>query len=149
MSPDREVDVQNRTRSLVAMNEALIAEMQERQASDQLQVDLLRQLVKAQEDEQRRISRELHDQLGQQVTAIQLKLSFLKSRRSSATLPEMDIDDVIALVKQLDDDIEFLVWQMRPTVLEDLGLAEALSEYTNSWSTHTRVAAQIILNGTP
>jgi signal transduction histidine kinase len=74
-----EVRVDQRTHDLARANEALRAEMHERKRSEELRIRLLQQLVKAQENEQRRISRELHDQLGQLVTALGVKLAGLKS----------------------------------------------------------------------
>ena len=40
------------------------------------------------------------------------------------------------LAKQLDRDVDFLVWEMRPTALDDLGLQEALTNYAQNWSKH-------------
>ncbi|HVL58065.1 MAG TPA: chemotaxis protein CheB [Burkholderiaceae bacterium] len=141
-----EARVRERTRELAQANEALRREIAERRQSEAVRVGLLRQLVTAQENERRRISRELHDQLGQQVTALGLKISALKS----ASLPppaQEQVDTLTRIVAQLDSDLEFLVWELRPTALDDLGLQDALSDYVASWGRYFEVPAQFHVRG--
>ena len=138
-----ELRVVERTSELADSNEALRREMLERGAAEQARVQLLRQLVSAQEEERQRISRELHDQLGQEVTALGLKLSALKR---GATVPDPvrgELDNLEQSVKQIEADLEFLVWELRPTGLDDLGLPEALADYAASWSRYTGIAASV------
>ena len=63
-----------RTRELAETNAALVAEMNERRVAEQQKIDLLKRLVTTQEDERRRIARDLHDHLGQRLTALRLKI---------------------------------------------------------------------------
>ena len=136
-----EVRVDQRTWDLARANDALRAEMQERKRSEALRIRLLQQLVKAQEDEQRRISRELHDQLGQQVTALGLKLAALRSRAEVTPHLQQEIAALGSIARQLDQDVDFIVWQLRPTALDDLGLVDALNDYVTSWSNHLGISA--------
>ena len=138
-----EARVNDRTRELERANEAVRREMMERAQSDEERVRLLRRLVNAQEEERTRISRELHDQLGQEVTALGLKLAMV---RSAPELPQQlraEIAQAEKLVSELDDDVEFLVWQLRPTGLNELGFAEALSDYVANWTTHFGVKTEV------
>jgi signal transduction histidine kinase len=66
--------VEERTQALEQANEALRKEVTERKRVEGERIELLGQLVSAQEDERRRFARDLHDQLGQQLTALRLKL---------------------------------------------------------------------------
>lgn len=135
--------VAERTRELAAANEALRRELGERRESDGARVRLLRLVVSAQEDERRRIARELHDQLGQEVTALGLKLAALKLAPELRPSTREQIAHLQEIVRQLDSDVDFLVWDLRPTGLDDLGLAEALADYVASWSKYFGIPAQL------
>ena len=73
-----EVRVRERTAELARANESLREEMRERERADRARTDLLARLVFAQEDERRRIAREMHDQFGEQLTALGHRIASLK-----------------------------------------------------------------------
>jgi PAS domain S-box-containing protein len=119
----------------------------ERKKEEEARKDLGRRLLNAQEDERRRISRELHDQLGQQLSALKWRLEAL--RREHAAQPHLDaqLASLQAIASQLDADVDFIAWQLRPTGLDDLGLAVALKHYVASWSEHFHIQAQLHVGG--
>ena len=126
--------VEERTAELAAANEALGAEVAEHKRAEEARRELLRRLVTSQEDERRRIARELHDRTGQHLTALLLELQALKD---AAQLRPTDLDRVQrlqALVKQLGRDVHHLAWELRPTALDDFGLHTALLNYAEEWS---------------
>jgi signal transduction histidine kinase len=53
------------------------------------------------------------------------------------------IESLQAISKRLDEDIDFLVWELRPTALDDLGFEAALSKYVANWSKHFGVCAEL------
>jgi PAS domain S-box-containing protein len=136
-----ELRVAERTRELAESNRALIDEAKARTAAEEQRIHLLHRLVSSQEMERRRIARDLHDQLGQRLTGLRLKLASLRSLVGD----EGEIPDRVARLQEigerLDNEVSFLAWELRPTVLDDLGLAEALSTFTKEWSRHTDVNA--------
>jgi signal transduction histidine kinase len=73
-----ELRVAERTKELDKSNKALKQEVLERTRSEHERVALLRRIVTTQEDERGRIARDLHDQLGQRLTALRLKIASLK-----------------------------------------------------------------------
>ena len=73
-----ELRVKERTRALAESNLALIQEMETREAAERQRIALLGRLVTSQEYERRRLARDLHDQLGQRLTALRLKIASLK-----------------------------------------------------------------------
>lgn len=95
---------------------------------------LFRRLVSAQEEERRRIARDIHDQLGQQMTALRMHLASLAGR--SATVE--GLADVVRraarLAEELDESIDFLTWQLRPATLDHLGLSAAVGHLVSGWS---------------
>jgi signal transduction histidine kinase len=139
--------VLKRTRQLSAINEDLKKEIEERERAEADRERLLRRVVSAQEDERQRIAREMHDQLGQNLSALALKLSALKN--DYAQQPELreHFASLKKIVKQLDADVGFLVRDLRPTALDDFGLVFALSNYVRNWSKQFGVRAELHTSG--
>jgi len=115
--------------------------------AERTRTELLSRLVFAQEDERRRIAREMHDQFGEQLTALNLRIRLLKEACGDhAGLSEqvVALEDV---AERLDRDVDQLVWELRPTALDDLGLRAALANYINDWSRQAHVSAQLHTTG--
>jgi PAS domain S-box-containing protein len=143
VAEELEERVRARTSELSAANESLQVEIAERHRVEQERTQLVTRLVLAQEDERRRIARELHDQLGQQLTALRLTLETLKAQSVERTDLRVQIETLEALAHQLDQDVAFRVWELRPTALEDLGLQAALTNYVRTWSKHFGIEARL------
>ncbi|MBV9243126.1 MAG: PAS domain S-box protein, partial [Acidobacteria bacterium] len=133
--------VAERTRELAESNRALIEEAKARSAAEAERVQLLHRLVTSQEMERRRIARDIHDQLGQRLTALRLKLESLRSIVGQDEEVVARVTRLQEISETLDSEVSFLAWELRPTVLDDLGLVEALRTYVREWSSHTEVAA--------
>ena len=110
-------------------------------AQDALQM-FSRQLIEAQEDERRRISRELHDQIGQILTAVKMNLhtvqQFCKATDAGAYVKDNieAVDEALRLVRDLSVDL-------RPPVLDDLGLVTALRWYADRYSKRTGLNVEV------
>jgi signal transduction histidine kinase len=104
--------------------------------------DLMKRLVTAQEDERARIARDLHDQLGQHLTALRLSLQRHRDTAVSGGRVDDDIDRALTLADRLNADLDFLSWELRPAVLDDLGLTAALPLFVREWSEHYRIPAE-------
>jgi len=123
--------------------EQLQREIERRSIAQEEVSTLLRRQVTAQEEQRSRISRDLHDQLGQQLTALRLALERHSEQCSAAD----DLERVQQLTREIDEATDFLAWELRPTVLDDLGLAAALPRYLEEWSAHHGVAARFQRTG--
>jgi PAS domain S-box-containing protein len=120
-----------------------------RDISDRLErerVHLLTRLVVAQDDERRRMARELHDELGQQMTALRLTLETLKAAVIDRGDLHAQIEMLQEMARQLDQDVAFRVRGLRSTVLETRGLVAALREYVGNWSQHFSVPLRLHTN---
>lgn len=133
--------VKERTKALVATNDALVNEMEERAAVEAQRSELLRRVVSSQEFERRRIARDLHDQLGQRLTALRLKIASLKEVTGDPELLKTRIERLQEIAERLDSEVSFLAWELRPSALDDLGLAEAVGAFVHEWSRHYDIAA--------
>lgn len=114
-----------------------------KQAQDALQM-FSRQLIEAQEEERRRIARELHDQIGQVLTAVKMNLHTVQrvSNGSEAGTYIKDnieaVDEALRLVRDLSVDL-------RPPLLDDLGLVTALRWYVDRYAKRTGIAANVVI----
>src|SRR5947207_2836074 len=131
---------------LARATELLRAEIGGRQRAEQARLQLLNRLVFAEEEERRRIAREMHDQCGQDLTALRLQVARLKAVCSGDASMRGQVDALEAIVAQLDQDIDFLVWELRPTTLDGLDLRTALAKYLQSWSAHFGIPAELHAN---
>jgi len=116
---------------------------------ENLRRELLRHIVRAQEDERSRIARELHDETSQVLSAFSLDLATLRqisSRRKDITLL---VDRLLDLGKQMSQGIYRLVNDLRPAQLDDLGLAAALSYLTEKENCPPGFHAIFDVKGTP
>jgi PAS domain S-box-containing protein len=91
---------------------------------------LSRRLVTVQETERRNIARELHDEIGQSLTVAQLNLqAALQAPGVEATAPRLT--ETLAAVGQVLEQVHDLSLNLRPSILDDLGLEPALRWYTD------------------
>ncbi len=89
----------------------------------------------AQEAERRRIAQELHDEVGQSMTAV---LLVLKRAADEAAEPlREELHQAQEITRESLDEVRRLVRRLRPGVLEDLGLVSALTSLTHDFATHT------------
>ena len=121
------------------------AESELRESNRQLQ-SLSACLQNYREEERTRIARELHDELGQLLTGIRMEVSWLGSRlqpeqstlADKVTTVKGQIDRTIATVRRISS-------QLRPLVLDDLGLSAAASWYVDQFSARTGLAVELSL----
>jgi signal transduction histidine kinase len=135
--------LEGRARQLSAANETLKAEIAERkrvekalrQSEDNLQ-SLSQKILMAQEEERKRISRELHDEVGQALTAISMSLTMLKKSVGQPTVSEQ-VSDLQALLQQTMETIHGFTRELRPAMLDHLGLIPALRAYVRNFGKRT------------
>ncbi|HEX8212340.1 MAG TPA: sensor histidine kinase [Longimicrobium sp.] len=103
---------------------------------------LLRQLAIAEEEERLRLSRELHDQMGQLVTALLLGLRGLQHESTSAEQSER-IVELEKLADRIAREVQQLALDLRPPALDTLGLPAALESLLHEWSARNGVEADL------
>ena len=146
-----EEKISERTKQLSEKNQQLHIEVVDRKQREEMRVDILRKIVRTQEDERKRIAREIHDHIGQQMTVMKLRLRALGTLCKDTPLAAKHIADLEAVANQIDADVDFLAWELRPSVLDDLGLAPAVDKFVDDWSRHFNIPAEFRLvdwNGT-
>jgi signal transduction histidine kinase len=95
---------------------------------------LSRRLIDVQEEERRRLARELHDEMGQALTAIKTEAALIIDRCRGSNGPICDSAKAIGVASDcLYGLTHALIHRLRPTVLDDLGLAAALETIVSEW----------------
>ena len=114
-----------------------------RQAAQDLH-GLTRRLVQAEEAERRRVARELHDRVGQSLSALNMNLDII-ARESGALAPALRrrLDDSLALVDGTLQSIESVMADLRPPLLDEYGLAAALVLHAEEFAQRTGVTATV------
>ncbi len=122
-------------------HQALQLEIAKRETAQRENLILLRRFVRVQEEERRRISRELHDQCGQDVTALQLGVRFLAEAIDVHVNPKIPahLRDLNQLLERLSREIHELALELRPPSLDDMGLRTAVESYLSIWSFRTKI----------
>ena len=143
-----EIRVQERTRELNDSNAALRLEIADRQTAERQKVELLHRLVTTQEDERRRVARDLHDQLGQRLTALRLKIASLVEACAAQPDLRVRVERLQQIAQTLDSEVSFLAWELRPSTLDEHGLSESINNFVREWSRHYRTRAEFHAAGT-
>jgi signal transduction histidine kinase len=143
----RAQDLQRANQQLRLNEERLQAEIEERTRAEDARKQLLHRLVDAQEQERRRIARELHDTLGQHLTALDVGLKTLGDLEGCPSPVTGSLDRLRGLAARIGDEVDRLAYELRPQVLDDLGLASAIGHYVDEWSRDTGIATDVHLYG--
>jgi PAS domain S-box-containing protein len=118
----------------------------ERRRNEEERQRLLQRLITAHEDERRHLSRELHDNIDQYLSALLLGLESL------ARIPELPTSAVNQLsylketTKQFELDVHSFALELRPTVLDELGLEAALSTVAREWGRRHDQRIKVVFN---
>lgn len=132
--------VRLRTEALADANRELQNEIARRESAEEElrhsrnELALLsRQLINAEEMERKRIARELHDSVGQQLGAIKYSLEALSAEGSA---PAPRLPQAIAALQQTMDELRGIAMDLRPPVLDDLGAVSAISWFCREFARH-------------
>jgi signal transduction histidine kinase len=106
----------------------------------------LTDIVSIQEQERRRIARDLHDVLGQRVTTLRLQVESWTYAHGSA-IWEQRIEDLLGQIDLIDREVDLLAWKLRPLILDHAGLVEALDSLVREWSEAYGVCAEFHADG--
>jgi PAS domain S-box-containing protein len=124
-----------------------LSEQKRKQAEEVMQAEatrrlLLEHMLSAQEEERRRIARELHDEAGQLLTSLLVGLRTLEHARDLADVREQG-NRLREITGQTIDEVGRLARGLHPTVLDDHGLGVALSRYTSEYMKTHKIAVDL------
>ena len=104
---------------------------------------LRRRLAQAEEDERRRLSRELHDEVGQHLTALGLGLQALSDVAPPGSEVDRRAEQLRGIVSTMGRELHALAVHLRPKALDDFGLEAALAAFVDDWSRRSGIAIDL------
>ena len=129
-----------------AMTRSLARAARERGEREALREDYIRGVISAQEEERKRIARELHDSTSQSLTSLLVGLRNLEEANDLHTV-RTRIEDIRKVVNNTLDEVHTLAWQLRPSVLDDLGLSAALGRYIDDYQLRYHIQVDFATRG--
>ena len=154
LNEDLEQRVKDRTHQLATVNDALVAEVAERmrterslESSRQELKHLASQLIRIQEEDRRRISRDLHDDVNQRLALFAIELDSLQ-RQLPAPQQEA-LRSLADRIAELSEDVRHLAYGYHPSILDDLGLSIAMQRLVEDAAARSQIEAHITCDHLP
>lgn len=114
------------------------------QKSNEIREQLLKHMTEIRENERAVISREIHDQLGQSMTALKLDMNWLQGNVTMNYEIKEKLSNMVALITATISDVQRISSELRPGILDDLGLAAAIEWYAEEFENRTKI--QVIMD---
>lgn len=124
------------------------AEKALRKSNEQFR-ELTNHLTEAEEHERRKLARELHDGVGQSLTALSINLAIIRNQLSTDSAQQISsrIDDSIGLVEETVERVRHVMADLFPPVIADYGLAAALRWYADQFTRQTEIRVSVEESG--
>ncbi len=106
--------------------------------------DLSAQVLTAQEEERKRISRELHDEIGQALTAINVSIAMLKKQAAADPSFQRNVAEAEQLLERTMETVHRFARELRPAMLDHLGLQSALRAHNLAFARRTGIRTELI-----
>jgi signal transduction histidine kinase len=119
---------------------------EELKRKEEMRTQLLAKVITAQEEERKRIARELHDDTSQALTSLMVGLKFVEDSADTVQV-RGKIAELRALAAQTLDGVHQLATELRPSLLDDLGLVSAIERYTEEYSAMMNINVDYHVSG--
>jgi two-component system, NarL family, sensor kinase len=146
---DLEERVQERTRALCVANTRIVRAAAKREHNKEALTELRRRLVHAQEEEHRRIARELHDDLAQRLALLAIDAGMLEQSPDCPSEVEQRARGMRAQLVALSEAVHSLSRQLHPSILDELGLVDALRAECRSLNQRDGIAVSFLADEVP
>jgi signal transduction histidine kinase len=122
---------------------AIYRDITERKRADDELRELTSQLLHSQDEERRRLARELHDSTGQKLAALAINLSVLNQAAANDARAQRALSESLALTHDCVREIRTLAYLLHPPELEELGLADATRDYISGFSQRSGIPVEL------
>lgn len=117
----------------------LLMELKERRQAESIVRNLSGRLLKIQDDERRRIARELHDSLGQMLTSLKMNLDHMVSHPANGDMQHELLETCVSLAQQGIDETRTLSYLLHPPLLDEFGFASAAKWYIDGFVKRSKI----------
>ena len=138
-----DLKIQERTSELTRSNQLLQSEIQRRVQTEDMLRKLSARILTLQDEERRRLGRELHDSAGQLLAALHINLGVIAQRTQSDPSLSARVADSAALADQVISEIRTLSYLLHPPMLDETGLASAVEWYARGFSDRSKIAVNL------
>ena len=116
-----------------------------RRERERLRAEMVEKVISAQEEERKRIARDLHDQTSQALVSLIVQLKLVESARTKAERTQA-IADLREQLRAILNDVRRMAYDLRPGVLDDLGLSQAIQWFADQCRKNTDIKISLILD---
>lgn len=138
-----DLKIQERTSELTHSNQLLHNEIQRRVQTEEMLRKLSARILTLQDEERRRLGRELHDSAGQLLAALHINLGVIAQRTANDPNLSPIVADSAALADQVISEIRTLSYLLHPPMLDETGLASAVEWYALGFSERSKIAVEL------
>src|ERR1700688_1746834 len=138
-----DLKIQERTSELTRANELLHAEIQTRVQTEDMLRKLSARILTLQDEERRRLGRELHDSAGQLLAALHINLGVIAQQTQGDPCLSAKVADSAALADQVISEIRTLSYLLHPPMLDETGLSGALEWYARGFSERSKISVKL------
>jgi signal transduction histidine kinase len=126
---------------------AELARMDElRRERESLRRQLLERVIATQEEERKRIARELHDSTSQTLTSLMVGLRVLEDSCQQGGPIQAQAQELRAIAGQTLEEVHSLAMLLRPSILDDMGLSAALQRLVTDWQARHRIPVDLLIH---
>ncbi|WP_019156621.1 histidine kinase [Robertmurraya massiliosenegalensis] len=113
---------------------------------EEVRLMLLEKVISVQEDERKRIARELHDETSHSLSSMLVELKLLEE--GDEVIKKKSINYLRKLVRNTIEELHQMAWQLRPSILDKFGLKVAIERYVQEFQRTNKIETELIMNGT-
>ncbi|MBL8038325.1 PAS domain-containing sensor histidine kinase [Nitrospira sp. CMX1] len=123
----------------------IVRDITDRLRTERQLQSLTAKLMTAQEEERRRIARELHDDINQRLALVAIDIGNMLSTPSTMTIQaQKTIQSLNQRLAKISDDVRRMAYKFHPSILDDLGLTAALKHMADEWSEKTGIKTVVV-----
>jgi PAS domain S-box-containing protein len=138
------LDIQRRKEAEIALEDRVAERTQELLTARNDLRELSGRLLKTQDEERRRIARELHDGVGQLLSGMKMNFaSIIKEKSKLSGYAARSVDETETLVDQALDDLRTMSYLLHPPLLDEIGLGSALQWYLDGFSARSKISTSL------